>query len=196
MSTARIADFFFELGTMRKLARMHRQLLITDDISDNIASHSFRVAMIGWVLAKEEGADPYKVMGMCLVHDLGEIRSGDHNWLHKRYVKIDETEITRDQLGSLPHQDMYDLATEYEARQSAESVIAKDADLTDQILLLREYAHQGNREAQIWLDGKRSGEGNTYIEKMQTTSAKKIAGEIMNSGPSDWWKNLWTSESK
>ena len=37
----RIVDFLLELGTMRKLARSHRQVLLTDDISDNISSHSF-----------------------------------------------------------------------------------------------------------------------------------------------------------
>lgn len=43
----RLADFLFELGTMRKVLRMHRQTLLTDDMSDNIATHSLRVTMIG-----------------------------------------------------------------------------------------------------------------------------------------------------
>ena len=58
---------------MRKTIRMHRQLLLTDDMSDNIATHSFRVAVIGYFLAKMEGADPLKVVmrltsipGQCL----------------------------------------------------------------------------------------------------------------------------------
>ena len=55
----RIVDFLFEIGTMRKLMRMHRQTLLTDDASDSIASHSYRVSIIGWYLAKKEGADLY-----------------------------------------------------------------------------------------------------------------------------------------
>lgn len=51
----RIADFLYEIGSMRKLMRMHRQTLLSDDSSDTIASHSYRVAMIGWLLAKLEG---------------------------------------------------------------------------------------------------------------------------------------------
>jgi putative hydrolase of HD superfamily len=66
----RIAQFLFEIGSMRKLIRMHRQSLLTDDMSDNIATHSYRVAMIGWHLAMMEKADPYKVVMMCLLHDV------------------------------------------------------------------------------------------------------------------------------
>ncbi len=62
------------MGTMRKVLRMHRQTLLTDDMSDNIATHFYRVALIGWVLAKMEGANPYKTLMMCLLHDMGEVR--------------------------------------------------------------------------------------------------------------------------
>jgi putative hydrolase of HD superfamily len=73
------AEFLFEVGTLRKTIRAHRQTLLTDDSSDNIASHSFRVIWIGWILSKMEKADPYKVLLMCLAHDTGETRSGDQN---------------------------------------------------------------------------------------------------------------------
>jgi 5'-deoxynucleotidase YfbR-like HD superfamily hydrolase len=55
----KIVNFLYEIGTMRKLMRIHRQVLLTDDASDSIASHSYRVAIISWFLAKEEGSDPY-----------------------------------------------------------------------------------------------------------------------------------------
>jgi putative hydrolases of HD superfamily len=195
--TKRIAGFLFEIGTMRKLLRMHRQTLLTDDMSDNIASHSYRVAMIGWVLAKEEDVDPYTVVMMCLLHDLGEIRSGDHNWVHKRYVKIYENEIIKEQLGTLPYPDLEKLANEYESRKTKEAVVAKDADLLDQILLLREYEWQGNKEAKIWLhSGKGDDEENKQLKMLKTKSAKEIGRAILNENPSDWWNNLWTSKRR
>ncbi len=193
----RIADFLYELGTMRKLLRMHRQVLMTDDLSDNIASHSFRVAMIGWMLAKMEKADPYKTMAMCLIHDLGEVRSGDHNWIHKRYVKVDDEQIDEEQLGSLPFSDLRDLAFEYKRRESKEAIIAKDADHIDQVLLLREYSWTGNKEAELWLKGKRGdSEGNAQISFLKTESAKRIGKEIIERGPSGWWSNLWTEKNR
>jgi|SRR3989344_5499747 len=193
----RITDFLYELGTMRKLLRMHRQVLMTDDLSDNIASHSFRVAMIGFMLAKMEKADSYKTMTMCLVHDFDEIRSGDHNWLHKRYVEVDDNQITSEQLGTLPFDDLEKLALEYKERKSKESIVAKDADLLDQVLLLREYSWTGNKEAELWLLGKRDKRSkNTQLKSLQTKSAKRIGREIMKRGPSDWWKYLWTPKNR
>ncbi len=133
------SSFLYEIGTLRKIARAHRQTLLEDDLSDNIASHSYRVTIIGWILAKMEKVDPYKVTMMCLLHDMAEARSGDHNWIHKKYVKIFEEEITEDQFKPLPyHDELFGISKEYSDRKSIESKIAKDADLVDQILLLKE----------------------------------------------------------
>jgi putative hydrolase of HD superfamily len=192
----RLAQFLFEVGTMRKLARMHRQPLLTDDLSDNISTHSFRVAIIGFLLAKMEGADTGKVMLMCLIHDLGESRTSDHNWIHKRYVVEDQAKVIAEQLGTLPINDFIDTAHEYEIRKSKESLIAKDADMLDQILLLREYVWQGNREAQLWLDGKRVKKPYNYIKFLHTKSAKKLGRAIYDEEPSSWWKDLYTKKNR
>lgn len=192
----RIAGFLFEVGTMRKLMRMHRQVLLTDDMSDSISSHSFRVSLIGWFLAKKEGADPYKVVMMCLTHDLGEARTGDHNWLHKRYIKVFEEEILEEQLGTLPYGDLKEFAEEYGERKSREAILAKDADLLDQILLLREYEWQGNQEAKIWLDGKDLKEPRHRLKQLKSEVAKALGNAIYEEGPSDWWNGLWTPQNR
>jgi putative hydrolase of HD superfamily len=189
----RIAKFLFEVGTMRKLMRMHRQVLLTDDLSDSIASHSYRVSFIGWFLAKEEGIDPYKVVMMCLLHDLAEARSGDHNWVHKRYVRVFDEEINEEQLGNLPYKDFQKIANEYRERKTKEAILAKDSDLLDQILLLREYEWQGNKEASIWLHGKGKKKKNEQLKKLKSASARKLGAAIYKENPSDWWDTLWTS---
>jgi putative hydrolases of HD superfamily len=193
----KIVRFLFEMGTMRKLPRMHRQTFLTDDMSDNIATHSYRVTLIGWFLAKMEGADPNKVAMMCLMHDMGEVRTGDHNWIHKKYVKIFEDEIREEQLGSLPFPEMKELADEYEKRESRESIIAKDADMLDQIFLLREYVWQGNKEAQIWLEGKTNDVvAKDKKSRFVTESAKALYEVAMTEDPSSWWNNLATSKNR
>ena len=195
----RISEFLFEIGTMRKLPRMHRQTLLTDDMSDNIATHSYRVSIIGWFLAKMERANADKVLLMCMLHDMREIRSGDHNWVHKKYVKVFENEIIKEQLGTLPFSDLQETVEEYDKRESKESVIAKDADLLDQILLLREYYWQGNKEAEIWLNGKpgkQNSTNNAQFSNLKTESAKKLGEEIMKEKPSDWWNNIWTYKNR
>jgi putative hydrolase of HD superfamily len=194
----RYADFLFEVGTMRKVLRMHRQTLLTDDMSDNIATHSFRVAIIGWILAKREGVDPYKVVMMCLLHDMGEARSNDHNWVHKRYVTVHEKEILKEQLGTLPDKELEDIVSEYELRISKEAIIAKDADLLDQVLLLREYEWQGNKEAVIWLRGKKGeiSDYNAQIKKLRLDTSRELGEALCCRAPSDWWNELWTSANR
>jgi putative hydrolase of HD superfamily len=192
----RIANFLFEIGTMRKLPRMHRQMLLTDDDSDTIASHSYRVAIIAWILANEEGADPYKTTLMALLHDMAEARTGDHNWVHKKYTKLFEDEVHKDQLGTLPFPDFKELIDEYEIRESKESILAKDADLLDQVLLLREYEWQGNKEASIWLHGKGKQKGNAQLQKLVSKKAKDIGKAMLTTSPSEWWDDLWTNKNR
>ncbi len=194
----RISEFLYEIGTMRKLPRMHRQIILSDDMTDNIATHSYRVAMIGWFLAKQEGVDPMKVVMMCLLHDIGEVRTGDHNWVHKRYVKIFDKEILDEQLGSLPYNDLRDTADEYHKRESKASIIAKDADMLDQVLLLKEYEWQGNKEAGRWLigKGKDKGKGCAQIKYLKTKSAKALGKTLFDMEPSEWWNNIWTNKNR
>ena len=197
-------SFLFEMGTLRKLARSHRQTLLTDDLSDNIASHSFRVALIGWMLAKEERVSVEKVVEMCLFHDIEETRTGDQNWIHKRYVEIDKAHVLREQTQHLSQKEaILNIKSEYLARESQEAKIAKDADLLDQILLLREYEMQGNTEATRWLLAKKARYAETnnhtkknlkdFYENLSCEAARQYAKEIFTQTPSDWWRDTVVS---
>jgi putative hydrolase of HD superfamily len=189
---SQLTHFLYELGTLRKVARSHRQSLLTDDLSDNISSHSFRVINIGWFLSQLEKADPYKVVMMCLLHDTSETRTGDQNWIHKKYVKTYESEVIKDQLTGVPGgAALLNITAEYEKRSSKEAKLAKDADLLDQILLLKEYAWQGNREAALWL------KDNEQIKRLSSQSARLLAQEILSQKPSDWWSNQgWSADRR
>ena len=181
-----LINFLFEVGTLKKITRSHRQLFLTDDLSDNISSHSHRVSIIGYFLAKSEGVDVGKVLTMCLFHDVGESRSGDQNWVHKRYVKVFEDEIIKDQLDGLEKTNsILEVMQEYNLRESEESKIAKDADKLDQYLLVKEYIMRGNQESLNWI--KDSSANNLHCD-----SAKKLFEELFISNPGTWWKNLWT----
>jgi len=190
-----IADFLFEIGTMRKIARSHRQTLLTDDLSDNIASHSFRVTVIGYLIAVGEKLDPFKVVMMCLTHDIGETRSGDQNWIHRRYVFVDEETISKDQFTG-PLRGLRKFVAEFNQRKSPEAMAAKDADTLDQLIAQKEYAHTGNREAAIWLEGKRVKIKYKKVAELKTATAKKIGVAIYDRGVSEWWKYVWTNEPR
>ncbi|MFQ6049981.1 MAG: HD domain-containing protein [Candidatus Paceibacterales bacterium] len=87
------------------------------------------------------------------------------------------------------------LSKEYQERKTLEAKIAKDADLLDQIFLLKEYELQGNKEAVDWLKGthkKGSGKKSQQERQMSTKLAREIAKEAKKQKPSLWWDNLWT----
>jgi len=200
MDIKKLVCFFYEIGNLRKVPRAHQQTLLSQDLSDNIASHSFRTAFIGYFLAKILNVDADKVLKMCLLHDIEEVRSGDQNWVHKRYVKVFEEEIIKEQLGRVPNsKELLEISKEYRERKTLEAKIAKDADLLDEIFILKEYELQGNREASNWLKG--SWKEEVYQEsqqekKMFTKLAKQIAKEAKKQKPSIWWKGLWTSKRR
>lgn len=187
----RFTNLIFEASSLRKIAKSHRQTLLTDDLSDNIASHSYTVIVIAYLLAKAEKVDVEKVVTMAIFHDLGEARSGDQNWVNKRYVKVDEEEILDDQLEHLtPDNKLHKIMKEYNERKTKEAKVAKDADLLGQIILLKEYSEQGNKEADDWLNG---GEQK---KRLYSKTAKAIAKQIETTSTHDWWDNIWTQERK
>ncbi len=192
--TGRIAQFLFEVSTLRFITRSHRQTLFENDPSDNIASHSFNVAMIGFFLAKMEEVNWQKVMIMCLLHDLGEVRTGDHNWIHRRYVSEDDERVLEEQLGLLPFSELADMAREYRARQSSESIVAKDADILGQVVLLKEYEQKGNQEAKLWLAGKSRKRPYAYLDQVKTASGRALGMALYDERASSWWDNLYTHQ--
>lgn len=194
MNRELLANFIFEISTLRKTARSHRQTLLTDDLSDNISSHSNQVTVIGIFLAEIEGAKIERVVCMCASHDWPETRSGDHNWIHKIYTQIDTERIIADQF--LLHQSkfMQGIIAEYEERKTLESIIAKDADTIAQAVLLREYAMQGNKEALAWLEGKSNKGPYAWADRCKLDSAKELCKVIYDVNPSDWWKSSYANK--
>ena len=192
-----VAHLLFEAGTLRKIARSHRQLLLTEDSSDHIAAHQYRTCLIGWFLAKLEGADPYRVVMMCLFHDFPETRGGDQNWIHRRYVVVNEDEIAGDQFGPAPFGDeLLTIFRDYRERESLESLVAKDADNLEEILALKEHAHCGYREAEDWLHLDTGGTSNEQYRQLRTQSARRLAEEIFSQNVHDWWDQLWMAEKR
>jgi putative hydrolase of HD superfamily len=117
---------------------------------------------------------------MCLFHDLHEARTGDHNYVNKRYVHVYEEKAIQDLAQELPFGDeIISLTQEFSDGDSLEARISRDADQIDLILELKEQQDLGNESAGEWL---------YYAEKrLLTESAKSLAKEVMNTKFTDWW---------
>ncbi len=181
MNTKKIINFFFEIASMRRLVRSHSQII--HEANDNISDHSFRVAVIGMIIANLESCDEDKVLKMCLFHDLAETRTGDANFINKQYVNLKEDEARQDQLSEIPAAaEILGLLKEFEQRQSKESIVAKDADCLDQMILQREYFYKDQPNHEIWQ--------NHTQKSLKTESAQKLAAEIRTTNPFEWLYDL------
>ncbi len=181
MNSERITNFFFEIATLRRLTRSHRQMI--EEVSDNISDHSFRVAVIGMILANLENCDENKVLKMCLFHDVVEARTGDANWINQQYLDIHEEKAQTEQMQGLPIAgQIMQLIKEYEERQTKESIVAKDADLLDQMVLQQEYFYKDKENVERWQ--------NHTLRSIKTESAKILAHKIRVANPFNWLYQL------
>jgi putative hydrolase of HD superfamily len=177
--TKRAVEFLFEVGMLKKTPRTGYQFLGSG--KESVADHSFRTAVIGYVLSSQEpDADRNKVVLMCLFHDLSEARSGDHNYMNKKYVEVDEESAIRDQVRELLFGDeIIVLIHEFNSGDTLDARLSKDADQLDLILELKEQLDLGNPNAQDWL--------SFALRRLHTDGAKKMAKEILTTHSTDWW---------
>lgn len=175
----RIAEFLFEVGMLKKTPRTGYQFLGSG--AESVADHSFRTTLIGYVLASlEPRADRNKVILMCLLHDLAEARTGDHNYVNKRYVKVNEDKAVHDQVQGLDFGDeITALIDEFNTSDSLEARLSKDADQLDLILELKRELDSGNPNSRDWLF--------FAVKRLLTKNAQKLAEEILKADSTDWW---------
>ena len=175
----RIAELLFEVGMLRKTPRTGYRFLGSGDQS--VAEHLFRTGVIGYVLSNLVGdVDMCKVVKMCLFHDLAEARTGDQNYVYKKYVDVNEQKAVNDLTRDLPFGDeLKALITEFNDQQSKEALLSHDADQLELLLQLKEQKDLGSPYAHEWL------RNNT--KRLKTRAGKKLADAILMTDFSDWW---------
>ncbi len=181
----RITLFFFEAGMLKRLRRTGYHFLGTG--KESVAEHCFRTALIGYGLASLAEVDIPKVVFMCLFHDLPEARTGDQNYMNKKYVKADEERALRDQLKGVPFgEEIERLLSEFRDAHSPEAMLARDADQLDLIFELKVQLDLGNHQARDWI---------YYAQKrLRTPEAISIAKKVLETDWTEWWfdkGSLW-----
>ncbi len=186
MNEKNILDFIAEAGALKRLKRSGWPL-VGVPLSESVADHSFRCAVLGYMLAKMEGAQPYKVLFMTLFNDVHEARIGDPHKISHRYmdVKKAESKAFKEQIEKLPgamKNEMRDLRGEYEAQKTPESVIARDADILECLIQAKEY-----------LDGGFTGVKGffrTGPKHLRTKSARQLWTRLRSWDANGWWQGL------
>lgn len=175
---ARLADFLNEVGMLRNTPRSGYAFLGTG--RENVAEHSYRTAVIGYVLARLAGIDPARVTFLCLFHDLHEARTGDFNYVNHRYDQCRAREALQDAVaGTGLAGEVLGFWDELAQGQSPEAVLAHDADQLDLICNLNVELHKGNAFAGEWL--------KSAVKRLRSPWAKELAEVVLRTDPNRWW---------
>jgi putative hydrolases of HD superfamily len=182
---AALVRYLYELGHLKRSKRTGWWLPGIRD-PESVAEHTFRTALIGYLLALTEGADSGRTALLCLVHDTPETRVGDIPSVGRRYLKEPPAEdIVADQVAGLPEhlaRAIQDLVAEYEAQESVEARLARDADKLECLLQAREYQSQGYQRLAPWIE--------TSNAAVRSVVAKRIAAAAREVAPGEWWRRF------
>ena len=176
-----VAHFLYEAGTLKQTKRTGWWMAGVRD-PESVAEHAWRTSLIASIIAKLEGADPARAAFLAVWHDSQETRTGDVNYLGKRYsTEADPQAVTADQTAGMPEllaSAIRELVAEYEAKDSPEAICARDADKLECMLQGIEYKAQGYENAQRWIDNSRG--------RLVTETGQRLAEELLGQGTLDW----------
>ena len=174
-----IANFLFEVGMLNKTPRSGYQFLGSG--RESVAEHILRTIFVGYSLCKmDKSLNEVRVLKMCLFHDLPEARTGDMNYVNKKYVEVDEEKAVRELTAGLFFgSDIKAVIDEFNRKETKEALIALDADQIALILQLKEYGDLGNKYAEEWI--------KYALQRLNTKEAKELAGKIIKTDSSNWW---------
>ena len=185
-SAAAIVGFGYEAGQLKKLPRAG-WLLAGITAPESVAGHSFRVAVLAYIIAVQEGANPERAAALGLFHDFPETRTGDVPSVGRPYVRTtDPNTVIADQTAALPAPlaaHITALIAEHESAKTPdatpESRCSRDADKLELLLQAREYQSQGNQLVQPWID--------SMIPAITTRTGMTLAKTAQDLSPSIWW---------
>jgi putative hydrolase of HD superfamily len=185
MKNKKIINYLFEMGLLKKIFHNGTQIAGVK-YPDTVAEHTYRAAVIGFILGELEGINGEKIATMVLFHDNPETRIGDHNKIAQRYVDSEKIEkkVINEQIKSLPlpiANKIKKYWVEQERKNTKEGIIAKDADLLEMALQAKEYADIGY-PTKDWI--------KNIKRYLRTKTAKKLLAEIEKIHFTEWWRGL------
>ena len=126
-------DLLLNLHLMERLKDATRHCYTSQGRHESVAEHSWRLALMAyWIKDEFPDADMDKVIKMCLIHDIGEVFTGDiPTFLKTNADEEKEESLLYAWVDTLPapfHAEMRALYDEMAARETTEAKIYKALD--------------------------------------------------------------------
>ncbi len=179
---AQSANYLFEVGMLNRTPRSGFMFLGTG--KQSVSEHMHRMMHIAFLLARasEDKVDELHLLHLAMFHDLPEARTGDHNYVNKKYVREDLDKLLTEGEKVWPHgKEIAAYVREFEARETPEAKLASDADQLELLLMLKEQADLGNKQTGDWV--------TALLARLRTEAGQRLAQEILATRWDEWWFN-------
>ena len=179
-------QFINFLGKIEKLKSVPRHCVTADGVVENVASHSWRTAVMAYLMKDElEDIDTDKVIRMCLLHDIGEAVTGDIPTFEKTEEHEEvEKQAVDELLQSLPgplYQEITALFEEMDAQETKEARVYKALDKLEAVI------QHNESDIRTWLPleydlqktyAAEAVKGFPFLEQLQEESVKETERKI------------------
>ena len=174
-----IVNLLFEARILKDINRSGYSFLGSG--KESVAEHSFMTALICFIMAKmDETLDVERLVTMALVHDLAEARTGDFNYVEKKYSTLDESKAISHLIKHISFgKDIKNLIDEFNLCHTKEAKLANDADQISFVLELKKLSDIGTKGPEKWLP--------VVIDRLKTDMGQKLAQSIMETSWDEWW---------
>jgi len=157
MDSPKIIEFLHKAGKLKNTLRFQESQEMPKDTA---ASHSWRTALMSFILAGELGLnlDSEKVLKMAIVHDIVEAEVGNIDYISLAAGSISKTEQKRleekainkltQALPEISRKEIYNLWTEFDKGETKESKYVRAVNKLETLVYLLEvgYKHYSNPE--------------------------------------------------
>lgn len=181
-----LVKYIFEAGMLKRVARSGWWAEKVK-LPESVADHSFRTAIIAFILARMEGLGEDEARKLCtaaVFHDMHETRLSDLNKITARYIRVDEKlerKVESDQAKELPA-GLRESVLGTLKLDAKGKILLRDADYLECAFQAKEYADIGHAGAATWI---KSIEG-----RLKTAGAKKLLARMKDTDSNSWWKGL------
>jgi putative hydrolases of HD superfamily len=176
------ANYLNEVGMLNRTPRSGFAFLGSG--KQSVAEHMHRMLHVAFLLARmsaqAEKVDELRLMQLVLFHDLPEARTGDHNYVNRKFVREDLEKLLAAGTREWPFGD--EITThirEFEAGETPEARLAKDADQIELLLVLKELGDLGNPNVNDWI--------TPLLARLKTDVGKRLAQDILETRWDAWW---------
>ncbi|MDE3088899.1 MAG: HD domain-containing protein [Chloroflexota bacterium] len=176
------ANYLNEVGMLNRTPRSGFQFL--GGGAQSVAEHMYRMMHVAFLLARmsDERVDELHLLRLVMFHDLPEARTGDHNYVNRKYVQEDLELLLDEGARYWPFGDeIAAYVREFEAAETPAARLAKDADQIELLLVLKELGDLGNPHVDDWI--------KPLLARLQTDAGERLAQEILATRWDAWWFN-------